>query len=88
MIACEKRDMWQHSECVGSSTPAEGYICAMCGGKPQSPEVILNPQPAPYKEEFAGKHTYYLSLLRDDDLQIRQGEADTQTWLKNIMPPA
>ncbi|KAK6179037.1 hypothetical protein SNE40_011484 [Patella caerulea] len=70
MIMCEKCYIWQHCDCVGASGDEEHYLCEQCDGRTYDREIKLIPQPTDGEPE----NDYYMTLLRDEDLQIAIGE--------------
>lgn len=75
MIQCSDCKIWQHTECTGADIEAEQYMCEKC--KPRNVEYEI-----PLKEKTEEGYTYYLSLMRGKDLQIRQ--SDTVYVLRDI----
>ena len=70
MIQCEKCQVWQHCDCVGHMGADETYFCSKCGGKTPCLDIPIVPQP-----EYASPgETYYVSLMRDDGMQLRVGD--------------
>ncbi|XP_068148570.1 LOW QUALITY PROTEIN: histone-lysine N-methyltransferase ash1 [Drosophila tropicalis] len=68
MIQCSKCMVWQHTECTKADINAENYQCERCEPRKVDREIPL--------DEFTEEgHRYYLSLMRGNDLQVRQGDA-------------
>lgn len=62
--------MWQHCDCMCVNDNVENYQCEQCHPRPYSREIKMNPQP----QKPDPGCVYYMTLVRDDSLQIRQGE--------------
>lgn len=75
MIQCSVCKIWQHAECTGADIEAEKYLCEKCLPRKVNYEI-------PLKDKTDEGYTYYLSLMRGDDLQIRQ--SDTIYVLRDI----
>lgn len=75
MIQCSECKIWQHTECTGADIEAEHYLCEKCTPREVNYEIAL-------KETNEDGYQYYLSLMRGNDLQIRQ--SDTVYVLRDI----
>lgn len=75
MIQCSGCKNWQHAECTGADIEADKYLCEKCSPRDVNYEI-------PLKEKTEEGYTYYLSLMRGDDLQVRQ--SDTVYVLRDI----
>lgn len=75
MIQCSECKIWQHAECTGADIEADKYLCEKCLPRKVNYEI-------PLKDKTDEGYTYYLSLMRGDDLQIRQ--SDTIYVLRDI----
>lgn len=75
MIQCSECKIWQHTECTGADIEAEHYLCEQCQPRDVDYEI-------PLKETNEDGYLYYLSLMRGNDLQIRQ--SDTVYVLRDI----
>ena len=70
MIQCERCQVWQHCDCVGTSGDEETFFCSDCSGKEPNLDIPMVPQP-----DFAHPgETYYVSLMRKSGLQLRIGD--------------
>ncbi|ESO11865.1 hypothetical protein HELRODRAFT_190066 [Helobdella robusta] len=70
MIQCEKCETWQHCMCMGVKGDEEEYMCELCQPRQISQEILLVPQP----DHGLPLCRYYITLLRDDRLQVRVGD--------------
>ena len=79
MIQCDKCQVWQHSDCVGredvedsnvTDDDEEEYLCETCGRREANLDIALLPQP----EYACPGEKYYVSLVRNDDMQVRLGD--------------
>ena len=72
MIQCEGCSVWQHFDCVrpGLDPDTLGkYVCDLCQGVKPNLDIPLLPQP-----EYASTgEVYFVSLQREDDLQVTLG---------------
>lgn len=75
MIQCSECKIWQHAECTGADIEADKYLCEKCHPRNVNYEI-------PLKDKTDEGYTYYLSLMRGNDLQIRQ--SDTIYVLRDI----
>lgn len=75
MIQCSKCKIWQHTECTDADVDAEHYLCEKCNPRDIDYEIKL-------KDKTEEGYDYYLSLMRGNDLQIRQ--SDTVYVLRDI----
>lgn len=75
MIQCSECKIWQHAECTGADTEAEKYLCEKCEPRDVNYEIRL-------KDATDEGYPYYLTLMRGQDLQIRQ--SDTVYVLRDI----
>lgn len=75
MIQCSQCKIWQHAECTGADTRADDYFCEKCAPRDVDYEI-------PLKDKTEEGYQYYLSLMRGNDLQIRQ--SDTVYVLRDI----
>ena len=72
MIQCEKCQVWQHCDCVGQCGDDESYVCARCVPDGQSPNLDIPIVPQP---EYASQgEQYYVSMVRQDQMQLRIGD--------------
>ena len=62
--------MWQHCDCMGVDGDVQNYQCEKCAPRPYCREIEIHPQP----EDPLPGCIYYLTLLREDYQQIRQGD--------------
>uniref|UniRef100_A0A1I8PIQ2 Histone-lysine N-methyltransferase n=1 Tax=Stomoxys calcitrans TaxID=35570 RepID=A0A1I8PIQ2_STOCA len=68
MIQCARCMVWQHTECTKADVKAENYLCERCEPRIVDREIPL--------EDFTEEgHRYYLTLMRGQNLQVRQGDA-------------
>lgn len=75
MIQCSECKKWQHTECTRADTEAENYLCERCNPREVDYEI-------PLKDKTDEGYTYYLTLMRGKDLQVRQ--SDTVYVLRDI----
>lgn len=75
MIQCSECKIWQHTECTGADVEAEKYLCEKCHPREVDYEIRL-------KDCTDEGYPYYLTLMRGNDLQIRQ--SDTVYVLRDI----
>ena len=72
MVQCDTCSCWQHTDCISLDTEpdkVENFVCFKCSGEKISLDIPLVPQP-----EFASAgETYYVSLVREDGLQLTLG---------------
>ena len=72
MIQCEKCQVWQHCDCVGQCGDDESYVCARCVPDGRSPNLDIPIVPQP---EYASQgEQYYVSMVRQDQMQLRIGD--------------
>lgn len=68
MIQCARCMCWQHTECTKADVNADNYLCERCEPRKVDREIPL--------EDFTEDgHRYYLTLMRGNDLHVRQGDA-------------
>lgn len=68
MIQCARCMVWQHTECTKADVKADNYLCERCEPRVVDREIPL--------EDFTEEgHRYYLTLMRGQNLQVRQGDA-------------
>ncbi|XP_075160355.1 histone-lysine N-methyltransferase ash1 isoform X2 [Haematobia irritans] len=68
MIQCARCMVWQHTECTKADVNADNYHCERCEPRIVDKEIPL--------EDFTDEgHRYYLTLMRGQNLQVRQGDA-------------
>lgn len=75
MIQCSECKIWQHAECTGADVEADKYLCEKCLPRKVNYEI-------PLKDKTDEGYSYYLSLMRGTDLQVRQ--SDTIYVLRDI----
>ena len=72
MVQCDTCACWQHTDCISLDTEpdqVEKFVCYKCSGEQISLDIPLVPQP-----EFASSgETYYVSLSREDGMQLTLG---------------
>lgn len=71
MIQCESCSVWQHLDCVRPGVnpdTLDKYNCDLCSGVKPNLDIPLVPQP-----EYDPGEVYYVSLQREDNLQVTLG---------------
>ncbi|XP_044017299.1 variant-silencing SET domain-containing protein isoform X2 [Aphidius gifuensis] len=77
MIQCERCLVWQHCDCVKADTTIESYLCERCQPRYVDFEIPIevdNNNDTSNVDDDDKDKKYYVTLLRDDTLQLRQND--------------